>query len=284
MYEESTGFITVFVLTNREVYDIIIHKEGLKMLFFNIISKKYIKKALCCSAYSIKVKSCVSSTNTIMKEAARKGIDEFSVLIAEKQTAGRGRLGRSFHSPNATGIYMSILLKPSEKQNPLLVTTDAAVCAARVFERLTGEKALIKWVNDIYIHKRKVCGILTEGVGEYLVLGVGINVLPPQKGFPEDIKDRAGAVFEKREPFLREKVIVEFLNEFMKIYMNPEREKLLQEYRERSFIINEEIMILNNGGEERAKALAIDNDYSLVVEKENGIIEKLISGDVSIKI
>lgn len=280
----STGFITVFVLTKAEVYDIIVKKGGEKKLLFNRISKKYIKKALSGSAYKIKVKSCVSSTNTIMKENIGSGTKEFSVLIASKQTAGRGRLGRSFYSPKDTGVYMSILIKTKEGQNPLLFTTDAAVCAVRVFEKMTGEEAKIKWVNDIYMAEKKVCGILTEGVGEYAVLGIGINVLPPKKGFPDDIKDRAGVVFKKREPYLRERVIVELLREFMSIYQNPDRRELLFEYKEHSMIIGRKILILQNGTEESATALSIDDDYSLVVKKDTGEICNLNSGDVSIKI
>ncbi len=253
-------------------------------MFSNRISKKYIKNALRSSAYDIEVKTKVSSTNTIMKEKIGTGAKEFSVLIASMQTAGRGRMGRSFHSPKGTGIYMSVLLKNEKSRNPLLITTDAAVCLARVFEEMTGEQAEIKWVNDVYMNEKKVCGILTEGVGEYAVLGIGINVLPPKKGFPDDIKDRAGAVFEKTKLHLREKVIIKILREFMDIYKNPDREKLLSEYRERSMIVGKEILILKNETPEIATAVDIADDYSLIVKKENGEISYLNSGDVSIKI
>lgn len=253
-------------------------------MLLNGISKKYIKKALSNSAYDIKVKKSVSSTNTIMKEKAHDGGKEFSVLIASMQTGGRGRMGRTFHSPHGTGIYMSILLKNKEGSSPLLITTDAAVCVARIFEEMTGEKAKIKWVNDIYMQGKKVCGILTEGVGEYAVLGIGINVLPPKKGFPEDIKDIAGAVFKRKKPYLREKVIVKLLREFMNVYENPDHEKLLSEYRERSIVLGKEILILKNKDRETATAIDIADDYSLVVKKENGEISYLNSGDVSIKI
>lgn len=254
------------------------------MLFPQKISKRYIEKTLGNSAYNIKVKSCVTSTNTIMKEAARLDAPEFSVLIASQQTAGRGRMGRSFHSPGGTGIYMSILLRPKENANPLLITTHAAVCCTRVFERMTGERAEIKWVNDIYMHGKKVCGILTEGASGYAVLGIGINVLPPKGGFPDDIKDRAGAIFEKKEPHLRERVILELLREFMEVYEVGNCRELLGEYRERSLVIGKEILILKNDTQEMATALNVADDYSLVVQKENGEISSLNSGDVSIKI
>lgn len=234
--------------------------------------------------YIIELKRKVTSTNLIMKEKAQKGADEFSVLIANEQTAGRGRLGRTFHSPRGTGIYMSILLAPEKDRNPLLITVDTAVCVARVLEKITGEKALIKWVNDIYIKGRKVCGILAERVENKIVLGIGINVFSPKGGFPEDIKDRAGALFEIKERYIKEKVITEFLNEFYNIYMNPVRDELLAEYINRSMVTGKNILILRNGGEEEAVAIDINDDYSLMVKKENGEIENLSTGDVSIKI
>ena len=253
-------------------------------MLFNTISKKYIKNHLEGSPYNIEVKRRVSSTNTLMKERAHCDEKEYSVLIASMQTAGRGRMGRRFYSPKNTGVYMSILFRIRENQNPLLLTTDAAVCLARVFEEMTGEKAEIKWVNDIYMNKRKVCGILTEGVGKYAVLGIGINVLPPKKDFPDDIKGIAGSVFKKRGAYLRERVIVKFLSEFMNVYQNPERETLLKEYKERSMILGREILILKSEERETATAINIADDYSLIVKKENGEITSLSSGDVSIKI
>ncbi len=249
---------------------------------FSFISKKYIKEKLKDTPYKIAVRNSVTSTNTIMKEHAVKENCEFNVLVASKQTAGRGRMGRSFYSPAQSGVYMSVALRNEENENPLLITTDAAVCAARILEKMSGKKAYIKWVNDIYVDGRKVCGILTEGVGKYAILGIGINVLPPKGEFPDDIKDRAGAVFEKKKPHIREDVIINFLQEFMNIYKNRQGETLLQEYRKRSMIIGKEILIL--GTDEKAIALEIEEDYSLVVKKENGEKVNLSSGDVSIKI
>ncbi len=252
-------------------------------MFSNNLSKKFIKYRVS-ENYIIELKRKVTSTNLLMKEKAQTGAEEFSVLIASEQTAGRGRLGRTFHSPKGTGIYMSILLAPEKGRNPLLITVDTAVCVARVLEKITGEKALIKWVNDIYINGRKVCGILAEGVGDKMVLGIGINVFSPKGGFPDDIKNRAGALFETKERYIKEQVITELLNEFHRIYMNPVRDELLEEYKKRSMVTGKNILILRNGGEEEAVAVDINDDYSLMVKKENGEIENLSTGDVSIKI
>lgn len=249
---------------------------------FSFISEKYIKEKLKDTPYKIEVKNSVTSTNTIMKKRTKKGDCAYNVLIASKQTQGRGRMGRNFYSPSKSGIYMSLVLKITKDENPLLITTDAAVCAARVFEKMSGKDAYIKWVNDIYIDSRKVCGILTEGTGEYAILGIGINVFPPKGGFPEDIKDRAGAVFEKKSSRIRENVAVNFLREFLNIYRERDRKTLLDEYKNRSMIIGREILILTTN--EKAAALEIGEDYSLLVKKENGETVNLSSGDVSIKI
>ena len=249
---------------------------------FSILSKKYLEKKLINTPYKVEVKNTVTSTNTIMKERVLSEDCTWHVLLAAKQTAGRGRMGRTFYSPSQSGVYMSIAIKIEDGENPLLITTDAAVCAARVLEKMSGKSAFIKWVNDIYIENRKVCGILTEGAGKYAVLGIGINVFSPECGFPDDIKDRAGAVFEKKRAYIREDVVVEFLCEFAKIYKKEDRSKLLSEYRNRSMITGKEITILNTG--EKAQAIEISDDYSLIVRSENGEIQKLSSGDVSIKI
>lgn len=254
------------------------------MLSFSGISKKYIKDKIKDTPYNLEIKSVVTSTNTIMKNRTLKGECEFSVLVATKQTAGRGRMGRTFYSPAQSGVYMSVALKVKDGDNPLLITTDAAVCAARVLERLSGKKAYIKWVNDIYIDGKKVCGILTEGAGNYAVLGIGINVFNPQRGFPEDIKDRAGAVFEKKKAHMRENVISDFLIEFLRVYLKRDKDIILKEYKERSMVVGREIIILGSDRNEKATALAIADDYSLVAKKENGEIVNLSSGDVSIKI
>ena len=250
---------------------------------FSFISRKYLKEKLKKTPYKIRVKRTVTSTNTIMKKRALEENCEYNVLVALKQTSGRGRMGRSFYSPSGSGIYMSVILPLEERKNPLHITTNAAVAASRVLEKMSGKETKIKWVNDIYIDGRKVAGILTEGVGECAVLGIGINVLPPKKGFPEDIKNRAGVVFEIKRKHLREAVLAEFLNEFMNVSREDDA-FLLQEYQNRSMIIGKEILILGNNGDEKATALAIDDDYSLVVKKENGETVSLSSGDVSIRI
>lgn len=248
------------------------------------LDKSFIEKELCDFPYTITVRDCVTSTNSILKEEAKCGKEEYSVLIASTQTEGRGRMGRSFFSPDNSGLYMSVLLRPNGVINPVHITTDAAVAVATAIERVSGKTTGIKWVNDIYIDGRKVCGILAEsslGENSFVIMGIGINVSPPESGFPDDIKMRAGSIFEEKEEYLREKIAVEILKE---LYFVKSDADTLNEYRSRSIIIGKEIDIIKNDTAERGVALEIDNDYSLVVKKEDGSIEKLSSGDVSIRV
>ena len=247
------------------------------------LDKSFIEKELCSFPYSIMVEDCVSSTNAILKEEAKNGKEEYSVLIASSQTEGRGRMGRSFFSPDNSGLYMSVILRPDNGINPLRITTDAAVACAKAIENISGKTAGIKWVNDVYLDGRKVCGILAESsIGEngFVILGIGVNVFSPENGFPDDIKMRAGSLFDEKIPLVREKLAVEILKELFNKY---DKKTILEEYRIRSIITGKEIDIIKNNATERAVALEIADDYSLKVRKKDGSTENIFSGDVSIK-
>lgn len=251
------------------------------------MDKEYIERELIYKLPRIDLYDCVSSTNTLMKELAKAGSQEFSVIISEQQSGGRGRMGRSFHSPKGSGVYMSILLRPNERLNPLYITSYAAVCCARAFEKLSNKLAYIKWVNDIYVDGRKVCGILTEsslGENAYAILGIGVNVNMPDGGFPDDIKDRAGALFEKEKEYMREKVIAEIINEFITAYNKCGKDEMLKEYRQKSIVTGKRIDVIENGAVEQATAIGIDDEFALIVKKDDGKLYTLNSGDVSIVI
>ena len=148
----------------------------------------------------LQVQTEVTSTNTLLKAQAEQGAPEGTVLIAESQTAGKGRLGRHFTSPPGTGIYFSLLLRPHcTAEKSLFITTTAAVAVCEAIEQVTGLNPQIKWVNDVYLNEKKVCGILTEasvdfenGGLNWAVLGIGINIAVPEEGFPEEIRSIAG--------------------------------------------------------------------------------------------
>ena len=231
-----------------------------------------------------------TSTNTLVKEAATEN-EEGLVIIAGEQTAGRGRMGRSFFSPGDSGVYMSLLLKPKIKpEDSVQITTAAAVSVCRALEKLSVMGSEIKWVNDIYINNKKVCGILTEssfnaksGMLDFAVLGVGVNIYESKEGFPEEIKDIASAVFPERRENLRNEFIANFINEFFGFYKELSDKKHLEEYKERSCVLGKPINIIQGESIRSAKAIDIDENCNLVVELPDGATEKLYSGEISIR-
>ena len=231
-----------------------------------------------------------TSTNTLVKETATEN-DEGFVIAAGEQTAGRGRMGRSFFSPGDSGVYMSLLLKPEIKpEDAVQITTAAAVAVCRALEKLGVTDAKIKWVNDVYIENKKVCGILTEssfncqtGMLDFAVLGVGINIYEAEEGFPEEIKNIAGAVFPERKENLRNRFIAEFLNEFFGYYSGLSAKKHMKEYKEKSCVLGAEINIIQGDNVRRGKALDIDENCNLIAKLTDGTTEKLYTGEISVR-
>ncbi len=232
-----------------------------------------------------------TSTNALVRECATE-CDEGLVIIAGEQTAGRGRMGRAFFSPGNSGVYMSLLLKPQIKpQDAIHITTAAAVSVCRALESMGIANPKIKWVNDIFINNRKVCGILTESSFDaqknmlnYAVLGVGVNIYQSEEGFPEEIQNIAGAVFEERKVNLRNEFIAAFLNEFFGFYNELSLKKYLTEYKEKSFVLGKAITVIQNEKTESARAIDIDENCNLVVEMSDGTVKKLYSGEISVRL
>jgi len=233
----------------------------------------------------------VSSTNTLLRQRAADGEEEGLVIIASSQTEGRGRKGRSFFSPDETGIYMSVLLRPKmAAELALRITTAAAVSVCRAIEKLTSRKPGIKWVNDIYIDGLKVCGILTEtafGVSadrlDYVILGIGVNALEPQEGFPEDIQGIAGSVFSKSDGDLRVRLAAEIINRFFEIYPDIADNSYAEEYRNRCIVPGQSILVIKADSSRPAEALAVDDECRLLVRYDDGSTELLNSGEISIR-
>lgn len=253
--------------------------------------QKYLKKV--CSALTLTVIPSLDSTNTFAREKAAAGAPDGYTVIAGSQTGGRGRRGRSFYSPSGSGVYMSLVLRPRHYSSAQAVrlTTMAAVAACEAIEAVSGKQALIKWVNDIYVEGRKVCGILTEasfgledGFLEYAVLGIGFNVTPPAQGFPEEIRDIAGSVFSRKQNDGKNRLAAEFLNHFMTFYCTAQETDYIENYRQRSLVLGREIQVLLPGRPKKAAALDIDNSCRLIVRYEDGTTDCLSSGEISIKI
>ena len=227
----------------------------------------------------------VGSTNDYAKRIAASRSDDV-LITAREQTAGRGRMGRTFFSPEG-GIYMSLVLHPDMKADKTdIITVMAAVAVAKTIESVFGVRAGIKWVNDIYIGGKKVCGILTEGkfdpAGngfEYAVLGVGVNLSEPQGGFPDEIKDIAGTVCQTVSDDQRREFTERFLSEFYRIYES--RRGFLEEYKKRSVVLGREIEYLSQGEVHRGLAVDITDRAELVIKDAQGI-KTLRSGEIKI--
>lgn len=232
-----------------------------------------------------------NSTNAVLKKAAADGEKAGTLVISEKQTSGKGRLGRQFFSPEG-GIYFSLLLRPKQEiKNAMLITTAAATAVASAIEKFSGRRADIKWVNDIYIDRKKVCGILTEGALtaetaslEYAVLGIGINLTEPEGGYPEEISATAAAVFGKERVNSKTKaeLIGAVIKNFYGYYQNIESREYMDEYRKRSFLIGKTVEFLKDGEKHIARVIGIDNDARLETE-ENGKRVIIGAGEVSVK-
>lgn len=241
--------------------------------------------------FQLDVRQRVSSTNTIAKELAAQGAPEGTVIIAKEQTEGRGRMGRAFYSPPDSGIYFTIILRPTlNLEDSLLITTATAVAVAKAIETVAGVKAEIKWVNDIFVGDKKVCGILTEaslnfesGGLEYAVVGIGINIAT--KDFPEDIKQVAGALFNVKPDNspVTSMLVAEVLNNLSSCMDSLTDKEYLDEYRNRSLLIGKDILVLKGKESAPAKAVDIDDKARLVVEYEDKTREALNSGEVSVR-
>ena len=233
----------------------------------------------------------VTSTNTILKGLAEQGMPEGFVLIAESQTAGKGRLGRSFHSPVGTGLYFSILLRPAcSAERSLFVTTAAAVAVCRAIEQITDKRPLIKWVNDIYLHEKKICGILTEasidfasGGLKWAVLGIGVNLAEPEGGFPEDIRNIAGSLFDGVcSAEMRAQLAAAILDHFFELYKDLESGRFIGEYRTRSFLTGREIVFSMGNETYSGVVTGISDEAHLLVRLDSGEERAFSAGEVQI--
>ena len=206
-------------------------------------------------------------------------------VLARAQTAGRGRQGKRFFSPRGTGLYLSLPLYPAAQDSAALsVTVTVAVTVCRTIEALSGQTAEIKWVNDIFVRGRKVCGILTEGLflpdgGFAAILGVGVNLAPPPDGFPPEIKETAGAIFPVADDALFLHFAETFVVEFFSLYHTD----CTDEYRARSLLPGKRIFVQTNGDRLPALALDVDPACHLRVRFDDGTETALHSGEVSVR-
>ncbi|MGI5172725.1 biotin--[acetyl-CoA-carboxylase] ligase [Treponema sp. OMZ 840] len=232
------------------------------------------------------------------------------VLFAERQTAGRGRLGRSFFSPAQSGIYVSIIYMPefylksepadilgrqgSPLENLSLITSFAAVAVCRTLESFDIE-AKIKWVNDIFVNEKKVCGILTEGVFssgqecKALIIGIGINVYESEAGFPEELKHIAGAISidgkKEIQSLDRNVLAARLISNVFEICSGKRcSSEVMNEYRQRSFIIGKKVFVMSAQETYEAEVLEITDNAHLIVKNSSGEQRELLSGEISLRL
>lgn len=233
----------------------------------------------------------IDSTNLEVKRRALQGEKEGLVVVSESQTAGRGRLGRSFYSPLGTGIYFSILLEPKlNATDAILLTTAASVAIVRAIRRVTDLEPSIKWVNDVYLDDKKICGILTEAMTDfetatiqYIILGIGINYKEPPEGFPEEVKDIAGALVDGDEKIPRNRLVAAVLDEFFTIYEELPDRHFMEDYRRWSNVLNQDVKYLEKDIWHFAKAVGIDDDGGLIVRDKDDKEKVLKTGEITLR-
>jgi len=256
-----------------------------------MLSASAIEKHLRHSLPLIRILPSTPSTNSLCRTLAEDGGKEGSLILADHQTAGRGRMGRSFFSPQGTGLYMSLLLRPAiAPADALSITTCAAVCVCEAIEALSGRSAAIKWVNDIYMDGKKVCGILTEAAFatdgsalRYAVLGIGVNAAPPKEDFPAELANIASYVFAGSEGDMRPLLAAEIVNRFFDYYPRLAEKPFYPEYRSRLFLRGQPVQILWGNGSGSGVCLDVDRDFRLLIQRDDGSLETISSGEVSVK-
>ncbi len=236
---------------------------------------------------SIKILDSVDSTNEWLKQ---NGTKHGQTVIAKCQTVGKGTKGRSFYSPDGTGLYFSVLFKDNLKKRHLdLLTCAAAAATAEAIEIICGVDAKIKWVNDIYVDGKKAGGILTEsklspnGQIEYCIVGIGINLFYPEDSFGE-LEDIAGSVLKKGRKFLFNSLTAEIINRLRIYYEDIENPYFMEICRQKSCILGMSVSVISPDGEFQAIARDIDPDGRLVVIDQNGNEKRLYSADITVKL
>ena len=260
-------------------------RKDFSMFFFSKNKKPKLNVPLIqrkCGVTAICLKE-VTSTNDILKEYAKQGAPTFTAVIAESQTGGRGRGDHHFYSPHGSGIYMSVLLKPKGKSfKPADITAAAGVAACEAIESVVDTDCRIKWMNDVLIEGKKVCGILAESTTvfdeRFVIVGAGFNINTPEGGFPEDISDIAGSILQDRSVSgVREKLVIAFFRK-LDAMTRASSSELYRAYKDRLFVLGQTVIY------EGQKAVVTDllYDFRLEITLENGEKKQLDSGEISL--
>ncbi len=237
---------------------------------------------------------CIGSTNTAARELAKQGAPAGTVLIADRQTGGRGRLGRSFHSPGGVGLYFSVILRPRCRPTELMhLTCAAAVAACEAVENAAGLRPSIKWTNDLVHGTRKLGGILTElgfrpdGAVDYAIIGIGINCCQAKEDFPEDIQGMAASLAmvtgQEIDRSRLAAALMESLHTMDQTLLSG-KDAMLAQYRKDCITLGQDVSLHHADGTLRhAKAITVDGEGALVVEFADGHRETVSAGEVSVR-
>ncbi len=233
----------------------------------------------------------LDSTNKKAKELAIDGCEHGTVIIADSQTAGKGRYGKSFYSPPESGLYISFILRSESFSLPKItrLTSAAAVTVCRAIQSVTGKKTQIKWVNDILIDNKKVCGILTEAVSDlesgnidWIVIGIGINI--NTSSFPDELAEIACSLNpSEANGIIRSRLAAELINTILSSNNWAEDKFVYEEYKSRQAILGKPVIVIENDKNYPATAMDIDNEGRLIVKTNDGQLVSLFSGEVSVK-
>lgn len=286
---------TIDELSNIEISDFSdlvreLGKEETKYIKRDKISKNLNTKYIGKDMY---IFNEVMSTNTIAKFLSMNGVGNGAVVISEKQTKARGRSGKNWESPLG-GVWLSIILNPNVTHSKIpLITLATGVAVENTLKRIGIENAEIKWPNDILIQDKKVCGILTEAITSFntiesVIIGVGIDANINTENFPQELQENMTTLNEEIGEKVDENLLIRlFLEEFEKIseqFINEEYETILKEWRKNSYTIGKIVEVHKPFSKPYdGYVLGISRDGSLVVEKIDGTLEKVISGECIIK-
>ena len=234
----------------------------------------------------------IDSTNIRGKQLAELGEAEGTLIVADRQTAGRGRRGRNWISESGVGIYMTYVLRPTVQPAHVSgITLLAALAMCEATYQECDVLPQIKWPNDVIIDGKKICGILTEAVSDFesgridtVVVGIGINYHAPKEGYPDEIKEIAGTVCAEDEKIPRNELVAAIIENLCKLYQDLPDKSFMEDYRKWSNVLGKKIRFTSGTDWEYGTAVAIDEDGGLIVEKEDHTQEILHTGEITVRV
>jgi len=234
--------------------------------------------------------STLDSTNIKAKALAATGAPHGTVVVADTQTAGRGRLGRSFSSPAGKGVYLSAILRPSCKPEALMhLTCAAGVAACKAIDSVAGFSPNLKWINDLVWEKKKLGGILTElsvnrktGLVDYAIVGIGINCSQQAQDFPEELRGIATSLSAAGKAVSPARLAAALMQALCQTDLSN-KTALMADYRTRCITLGQDVLVLQGDRKQYGHAVDLSDDGALVVRFPDGSTEAVNAGEVSVR-